>query len=211
MDVVIVDFGTGNINSIKRSFLQLDVNVIHSSDKTVIENADALVMPGVGHFEVAMNFLTVNHIDSVLNFAVHEKKTPVLGICLGMQLMTNYSEEGEVNGLGWINAITKKIIPKRNEIYKVPNIGWCLVNKGVSSKLLKGIDCDRAPFYFCHSYAVKDVDKGSVSTSSFNYDDEYVSIFEFNNIYGVQFHPEKSHAAGINLLSNSKIETYSSS
>jgi|APSaa5957512535_1039671.scaffolds.fasta_scaffold09382_2 imidazole glycerol-phosphate synthase subunit HisH len=202
MNVVIVDYNQGNISSIKRAFKLLGVEVICSHDKTVIEGAEALVMPGVGNFRTAMNYINNNNIDSVLNHSVHKKKIPVLGICLGMQLMTNFSEEGEVDGLGWIQARVEKIIPKDKENYKVPNIGWTLLNKGINSELLDGIDCNKSPFYFCHSYAVRKISQSGLYTSSFYYDGEYVSIFECENIFGVQFHPEKSHSAGVDLLSN---------
>jgi len=202
MNVVIVDYGEGNINSIKRAFSLLGVDTVCSHDNSVINSADALVMPGVGHFKAAMNFLKSSKLDIALNHAVNIKKIPVLGICLGMQLMTNYSEEGEVRGLGWINALTKKIVPRNKEVFKVPHIGWNLINGRSASVLLDGIDCTRSPFYFCHSYAIRKIDENSICTSLFNYEDKYVSIFESGNIYGVQFHPEKSHAAGTAILSN---------
>ena len=202
MDIVIVDYGKGNILSIKRSFSALGVNTVCSRQRDIIENAKALVMPGVGHFKTVMNFLNDSHLDVVLNRAVLEKKVPVLGICLGMHIMTNHSEEGDVEGLGWVDTSVVKIIPNNRKIYKVPNIGWCLVNKNPSSTLLDGIDCDTSPFYFSHSYAIRKGTVKNLVATSFDYEDKYVAMFESRGIYGTQFHPEKSHLSGTDLISN---------
>ena len=201
-NIVIVDYGEGNINSIKRSFSELGVNPICSRNKDIIREAAALVMPGVGHFQTAMKSLIDNQLDIVLRQTVIEEKVPVLGICLGMQLMAKHSEEGNQKGLGWIDASVEKMEPRNRKIHKVPNIGWCLIKDDASLSLLKGIACETSPFYFCHSHATRKLSLRNVKTSTFQYEDEYVALFESENIFGVQFHPEKSHSAGIQLISN---------
>ena len=201
-NIVIIDYGGGNINSIKRSFSTLGVSPIYSRNKDIIKEASALVMPGVGHFQTAMRFLIDNQLDIVLKQTVLEEKVPVLGICLGMQLMAKYSEEGNQKGLGWIDASVEKMEPRNRKLHKVPNIGWCLIKDDASLELLRGIACKNSPFYFSHSYAARKFSVQNMKTSTFQYEDEYVALFESENIFGVQFHPEKSHSAGIQLISN---------
>ena len=201
-NIVIVDYGEGNINSIKRSFSTLGVSPIYSRNKDIIKEASALVMPGVGHFQTAMRFLIDNQLDIVLKQTVLEEKVPVLGICLGMQLMAKHSEEGNQKGLGWIDASVEKMEPGNRKLHKVPNIGWCLIKDDTSLELLRGIACETSPFYFSHSYAARKFSVRNVKTSTFQYEDEYVALFESENIFGVQFHPEKSHSAGVQLISN---------
>ena len=187
-NIVIVDYGEGNINSIKRSFSTLGVNPIYSRNKDIIKEASALVMPGVGHFQTAMRFLIDNQLDIVLKQTVLEEKVPVLGICLGMQLMAKYSEEGNQKGLGWIDASVEKMEPRNRKLHKVPNIGWCLIKDDASLELLRGIACKNSPFYFSHSYAARKFSVQNMKTSTFQYEDEYVALFESENIFGVQFH-----------------------
>ena len=201
-NIVIVDYGEGNINSIKRSFSALGVSPICSRNKDTIREAAALVMPGVGHFQTAMRFLIDNQLDIVLKQTVLDEKVPVLGICLGMQLMAKHSEEGDQKGLGWIDASVEKMEPRNRKLHKVPNIGWCLIKNDASLSLLKGVDCETSPFYFSHSYATRELSVPNVKTATFQYEDEYVALFESKNIFGVQFHPEKSHSAGVQLISN---------
>jgi glutamine amidotransferase len=126
---------------------------------------------------------------------------PILGICLGMQLMTDYSEEGNSKGFGWVNSTTKKIAPNNTKAFKVPHVGWNLIRCSGNSDLLSGIPLDQEPFYFCNSYAIASV-QSQVKFSTYKYDKNYVAHFEDNNIFGVQFHPEKSHSWGNALLQN---------
>jgi len=199
--VTIIDYGHGNANSIKLALSSLGVNSTYSREAKDVDSADFLILPGVGHHASAMKSLRDNNLNEALTRAAMERKIPTLGICLGMQIMTRSSEEGGQAGLGWIDAVTEKIVPANRSIHKVPHVGWNVLNKGAGTSVLKGIDVEAEPFYFCHSFAMKTV-AGANSTSIFRYDREYVGVFEQDNIVGVQFHPEKSQEAGARLLSN---------
>ena len=143
-----------------------------------------------------MNSLKRSGLLEDLNTLVLEVKTPILGICLGMQLMTKYSEEGQTSGLGWVNATTRKF----QVDYKVPHIGWSSSENIVENKFTKGINVFDE-FYFVHSYYVETHDK-SLNIIETKYQHKFTSGFRKNNIYGVQFHPEKSYSKGIQLLRN---------
>lgn len=199
--VTIVDYGNGNANSIKSALQELGVKSIYSSRAVDITNADSIILPGVGHHGTATTALRENGLIDALNEAVVVHRKPVLGICLGMQLMTEYSEEGGCNGLAWLKGQTKRITPKDRVHFKVPHVGWNTVSAEPSSILLSGINTEDEPFYFCHSFAIKDV-KQSAVTSTVRYDQNYVALFEYHNIFGVQFHPEKSQESGLKLLKN---------
>lgn len=199
--VVIIDYGIGNSNSIKHALFSLGFSAIHTSKIRDIENADHIILPGVGHFRTAMHSIFQNNIAECLQQAVIHDKKPILGICLGMQLMTQSSEEGDTMGFGWIQAKTKRIAPKNKVKYKVPHVGWNIISPDPTSLLLRGIHPMDDPFYFCHSYAIETAIGPSVM-SSVQYDRSYVALFEMDNIFGVQFHPEKSQECGLQLLQN---------
>ena len=201
--VVIIDYGHGNANSIKNALNELGVSSVYSCNAAQIESADYLILPGVGHHHSAMMSLVNRKLVDPLTEAVMIHKKPVLGICLGMQLMTKSSEEGGELGLGWVNAETRRIVPTDRSQFKVPHVGWNTVEKNPCSLLLKNIETEEEPFYFCHSFAIsKNSEFGSTLTSMVEYDRKYVAIFEQENIFGVQFHPEKSQDSGLRLLNN---------
>lgn len=193
--IVIVNYGLGNLRSVQKAFKRAGCETVISSETGIIEKADKLVLPGVGHFQEGMKKLKETNLIFALNKQVLDKKKPILGICLGMQLMTKFSEEGDVEGLGWVDAETKKF----NINLKVPHIGWNTIN-WKENRLIKGLD-RKDDFYFTHSYYVtsKNRDKHLLHTS---YEIDFVSGFVNENIYGVQFHPEKSHSSGIKLIKN---------
>lgn len=189
----------GNIHSIKKQINHLgyEVNIFNSPQE--IEQAEKIILPGVGHFAKAMDFLKEkNFLNALNNFALNQKK-PILGICLGMQLMTKFSEEGNCNGLGWIDAKVKKFNFKDKLNYKVPHIGWNNVNFTTPSPLMKNIN-QNDPFYFVHSFFVENSCENSINST--NYGINFCSAFQKENIFGVQYHPEKSHDVGIQLLKN---------
>jgi len=198
--IVIIDYGMGNLNSVKKKLARLNVNATITSDLKIIELADKIILPGVGHFAMAMSKLKTLNLIGVLNHEVLNKKKPVLGICLGMQLMAKHSEEGNSVGLGWFDANVIKFKIKDHLKYKVPHIGWNQIEIKKSSRLMQDIP-NLSEFYFVHSYHYKTNIKNDVLTET-DYEYSFVSAIEKENIYGVQFHPEKSHDVGEQLLNN---------
>jgi len=199
--IVIVDYGLGNLGSIKNMFKKIGFEAIISSDLEVIKNASKLILPGVGSFDQGMKNLEEGGFISVLNQKVLVEKTPILGICLGMQLFTKGSEEGVLAGLGWVNASTIKFnIDRQQRRFSIPHMGWEYVRSSKESSILNDMYED-PKFYFVHSYFVKCEKQEDVLLTS-NYIQDFHSGFEFENIIGVQFHPEKSHKFGMKLLTN---------
>ena len=199
--VLIIDYGNGNANSIKNALTDLGATSVYSSNAMDIAIADYIILPGVGHHGTAMSALHDKGLILALKEAVFIQRKPVLGICLGMQLMTQFSEESQLTGLGWIQAETRKIVPGNQLQFKVPHVGWNTVSSEPSSVLLQGIPTSDEPFYFCHGFAVNAVTEPAV-TALVQYDKPYIALFERDNIYGVQFHPEKSQDTGLKLIQN---------
>lgn len=198
--VTIIDIGMGNLRSIEKRLNNIDVECQITSNKNKILNASKLILPGVGHFKSAMHNLQQAGLIETLNETVLEKKTPILGICLGMQIMANYSEEGNCKGLGWFDARVVKFTVKDSLLFKIPHMGWNTAIHKKESQLLKGIKEDNS-FYFVHSYHIICHDKNDIlATTRYSYD--FTSIIEKQNIIGTQFHPEKSHDWGGKLLTN---------
>ena len=198
--IVIVDYGMGNIQSVVRKFSLLGIRPIVSKDFSTISNADKLVLPGVGHFGKAIENLKTLGLYDILNESVLNRKTPILGICLGMQLMANLSEEGDVVGFGWVDAKVKKFRINDTLEFKVPHVGWNQVEIKKESRLMTGIN-NLSEFYFVHSYVCKCNNEADVLNVS-NYEMEFDSAFEKDNIFGVQYHPEKSFEVGKTLINN---------
>ena len=199
--IVIIDYGMGNLHSVHYKVGKLYPDVIISSSKEEILQASKIILPGVGQFASGMKKIEELGIRDVLDKKVLLEKVPVLGICLGMQLMTKFSEEGNVNGLGWISAQTKHFEKEKLNGLKIPHMGWNTINKMQNkSPILAGINSDDM-FYFVHSYYVECEDRNNVLCST-----EYGIVFDSGiskeNIYGFQFHPEKSHDSGLMLLKN---------
>lgn len=200
--VAVIDYGTGNVHSVGRMLTALGVQWEHTRDPGALAAATHLLMPGVGHCAQAMRTLSETGTIAVLEDLVLARGIPVLGICLGMQLMTRSSEEGETRCLGWFDAATLRIRPADREHFKVPNIGWHRVAlTGNPSRAFAGIALDDMPFYFCHAYSVQEEGAADVS-ATFRYETPHVAAFERGNIVGVQFHPEKSQEAGAALIRN---------
>ena len=198
--VMIVDYGMGNLHSVKKKLLRLKVTPIISSDPNEIMKADKLILPGVGHFKKAMENLRERNLIDALHKAVLEDKKPILGICLGMQLMAKKSEEGNAEGLGWFDADVVKFQVEDNLRFKVPHTGWNDVKQLKGSRLTEGLP-DQAAFYFVHAFHCR-VQNTSDMLHETKYEYTFTSAYEKENIFGVQYHPEKSHDVGEKLLKN---------
>lgn len=190
----------GNLGSVLKCLRYLKVDAKVSESKDDIEHASKLILPGVGHFSKAMYKLRqLDYID-VLNKKVIEDKTPVLGICLGMQLFAISSEEGGSSGLGWIDAEIKKFEIDDKLIWKVPHIGWNTIAIKKRSELTYQAG-EGESYYFVHSYYMSCNDTEDVAAVT-KYSIDFTSIVQRDNIYGTQFHPEKSHDQGLDLIKN---------
>lgn len=200
--IVIVDYGVGNLASVRNMLKRIGVEAIVSGDPAVISRAPKLILPGVGAFDVGMQNLAAKGFVELLTERVVHHGIPLLGICLGMQLLSRSSEEGSLAGLGWINAHTKKILPKEGgEPLRVPHMGWNTVDVvNQTCPLVQELPAD-SRFYFVHSYHVACQDRGDVLGTT-TYGDPFTSMVWHKNIYGAQFHPEKSHKFGMAILKN---------
>lgn len=200
--ITIVDYGMGNLGSIKNMFKYIGVETTIESVVDKIKNASKILLPGVGSFDTAMKKINESDLKEVLNEKALKEQVPVLGICLGMQLLTNCSEEGSLGGLGWIDAKTMSFKNRIDKKYRIPHMGWNIVNKSNVSLLTNGFEeFDETRFYFVHSYFVKVEDEKN-SILKTNYGVEFDSAIQKDNIYGAQFHPEKSHKFGMKLFEN---------
>jgi len=199
--ITIIDYGSGNLRSIQSKINREGIKTVISDNKDILENATVLILAGVGHFGTGMHNLEEKGLINVLNECVLERKIPIFGICLGMQLFTMRSEEGNVKGLGWIDALTRKFdFEGLDSKLRVPHVGWCGLNKHKDNSCLKDIERDQK-FYFTHSYYVKCNNPENVIATT-DYGIKFDSIISYGNIFGTQFHPEKSHKRGLKLLIN---------
>lgn len=198
--LTIIDYGMGNLGSIDNMIKRIGYNCNITSDINKIETAEKIILPGVGHFDKAMkNIVDLGLLDIIRKKALVDK-TPILGICLGMQLMCKHSEEGNRTGLSLIDGVVKRFSFDEYTNLKIPHMGWNLVKVKKSSPILLNMFED-ARFYFVHSYhVVCDRQNDILTTTSYGYD--FTSSFLKDNIFGVQFHPEKSHKFGMLLLKN---------
>ena len=198
--IIIIDYHMGNILSIVNKIHRIGYDAIVTNEIGLIKTAKKLILPGVGHFQKAIENLKQLQLLDALNEAVLLRKTPILGICLGMQLMARHSEEGDVDGLNWLDADVVKFKVTDQLKYKVPHIGWnnAIIEK--DSPLFKGLS-NEAMFYFVHSYHIRCNKKEDILATT-EYDYSFTSSVQKDNIFGTQFHPEKSHDAGELLLRN---------
>lgn len=198
--IVIIDYGLGNLASVLNMFKKIGVqDVCISRDEEVIANSSKLLLPGVGAFDAGMDNLEKSGLIPLLNKKVQEDKIPIIGICLGMQLLTKRSDEGLKQGLGWIDAETVKFNLDPRLKLKVPHMGWNYINVQKQNSLIDLESKNR--FYFVHSYFVKCYDQNQ-SIATTNYGGDYTCMVNKGNVYGAQFHPEKSLKFGMKLLEN---------
>ncbi len=189
MKIAIIDYGAGNIKSIQFAFKRLGYDAVLTSDVETIQQANKVVFPGVGEANHAMSMLKASGLDDI----IPELKQPVLGICLGMQLMCNHTEESDTKGLGIFDVDVKRF----SNVVKVPQMGWNTITN-LKSDLFLGIQ-DNEYMYLVHSYYAEQ-SRDTIATTS--YETNYASALQKDNFYGVQFHPEKSSKAGEQLLKN---------
>jgi glutamine amidotransferase len=200
--VTIVDYEMGNVGSIQNMFKCIGVESKIESDPDKIRKASKILLPGVGSFDTAMRKIKEKNLEEVLAEKALKEQVPILGICLGMQLLTSESEEGRLKGLGWIPAKTVSFKNRIDKRLKIPHMGWNIVKKSKESSLTKGFEeFEEARFYFVHSYFVK-ADNEEYSILKSEYGLEFDSAIQKDNIFGVQFHPEKSHKFGVKLFEN---------
>lgn len=199
--IAIIDYNMGNVASIANMLRKIDSEAMVTSDLSALSAADKIILPGVGSFDYGMKNLKDLGMIEVLNQKVLEENTPLLGICLGMQLLTEDSEEGRLPGLGYIQAHTKKIPSDWcGPGMKIPHMGWGYVSP-VQQSILFENSIDPMRFYFVHSYYAEcNVPDHVLATTE--YGRQFASIIGCGNVFGVQFHPEKSHKYGMNLLKN---------
>jgi glutamine amidotransferase len=196
--ITIIDYGLGNLGSIKNILKRIGVLSCVSSDPNQIKDASKLILPGVGAYDSAMLKLKEKSLIEVLNHKARVDRIPILGICLGMQLLLNASEEGNEKGLGWISGYAKRFQFQNNEL-KVPHMGWNYVS--VTKTHPVTYELDGSKFYFVHSFhAVLENPEDCLLTTT--YGNKFQAAICKDNIIGVQFHPEKSHKFGIKLLEN---------
>ena len=196
--ITIVDYGMGNLESIRNMLRRVGVHATITGHPDDIADAEKLLLPGVGSFDAAMAEIEARGLRTVLDHKVMEERVPILGICLGMQLITRGSEEGVLPGLGWVDADVLRF-PSNGEL-KVPHMGWNLVEATRPSPLTAGL-ADEPRFYFVHSYYVK-ADRREDVVLTASYGVTFDAALEVGNIRGAQFHPEKSHRFGMQVLAN---------
>lgn len=199
--IAIVDYGSGNIKAIGNVFKKLNMPFYIASSVTDLKSATKILLPGVGSFDYAMSQLLMSGMKDALDKRVLCDKVPVLGICVGMQLLAKSSDEGQLPGLGWIDGVVKKFdFSARQKNEPLPHMGWNEVHIAKEHALFSNVDLTRG-YYFLHSYYFNCHHQHDVLTTTF-YMENFVSAVCADHIMGVQFHPEKSHRAGIQLLKN---------
>ncbi len=196
----IIDYGVGNIKAFANvyNFLNLPFKIVKKSSE--FENVNKLILPGVGSFDHAMTSLENSGMKEKLNELVLEKKLPVIGICVGMQMLAESSDEGVLKGLGWINGIVKKFEKSKIINGPLPHMGWNTLELKKENKIFDNIQSNPR-FYFLHSYYFECKNKKDTIATTI-YGEEFDCIINHENIYGIQCHPEKSHYNGIQLLKN---------
>lgn len=199
--ITLVDYGVGNIKSFINVYNRLNIPIKIAKNYSDLKDAQRIILPGVGHFDHAMSELIKSGMRDELDELVMLKKIPVIGICVGMQIMGNHSEEGTLEGLKWIDASVKKLDESKiNQITRLPHMGWNDVYPTKHHILFEGLE-KNAIFYFLHSYFFECNNKSNILAKT-DYGNSFACAVCNENIYGIQFHPEKSHNYGEILLNN---------
>ncbi len=201
--ITIVDYGLGNIKAFANVYKRLNIDCCYAKDVSALSRASKIILPGVGAFDHAMDKLNKSGLRDCLDELVLDKKVPVMGICVGMQMMADASDEGVADGLSWIKGRVRRFSYENEKIAQacpLPHMGWNNIQPQVGSALLHGLD-EAKRFYFLHSYYFDAADAASVVATA-NYGIDYACLVNRDNIYGIQCHPEKSHHNGVALLNN---------
>jgi glutamine amidotransferase len=199
--IVVIDSGTGNLQSVQRALNRVGAEAKISVAVSDVEAADKIVLPGVGSAAAAISTLDRLGLVEPLRRRVLDEGIPLLGICVGMQLLTRSSEEGNAGGLGWIDSDTIRISSSSSaEPVKVPHLGWNTLDVLQRTPLFRDIP-EGACFYFAHSYCVRASDRAAIAAET-TYGIRFASAVQQRNVFGVQFHPEKSHANGLQVVRN---------
>jgi imidazole glycerol-phosphate synthase subunit HisH len=198
--LVIVDYGMGNTGSIRNMLKRIGVPARLGREPAAIAEADRLILPGVGAFDSAVQQIRALGLWEVLEDAAARRGVPILGICLGMQLLTEGSDEGSQPGFGWIRGRCVRFDPAARPGLKVPHMGWSTVRIERPTPLSAGVD-DTTRYYFVHSYFVRAEDPADVALTT-EHGERFASAVQRRNVHGVQFHPEKSHRYGMQVLRN---------
>ena len=198
--IAIINYGLGNLSSIQNMCKRLGIDAVITNDEEILNKASKLILPGVGHFKKGMENLHSSGLKTLLDKMVLEDKKPILGICLGAQLMTKHSEEGDVDGLGWVDAVTVKFDENKINNHKIPHMGWTDIMTVDENPLWKNLP-DEPRFYFVHTYHFQFQEQDEISAMA-DYSYPFACAFHKRNIYGTQFHPEKSHKFGMKVLEN---------
>ena len=199
--IAIIDYGVGNLGSISNMLKKAKADCYVANTAADIKRADKIILPGVGHFETAINTFKKSGLVDVIEDRVFNDRIPILGICVGMQMLANYSEEGNVEGLGWIPGTVRHFKNKVDvKKFRIPHMGWNYVQPMAEHEILNDFEED-AKFYFVHSYYFDPKDHNHILMQT-NYDGNFTSMVQKDNIIGAQFHPEKSHKYGMQLMKN---------
>ena len=198
--IAIINYGLGNLTSIQNMCNRMEIEALIMADGEMIRKADKLILPGVGNFKKGMENLEASGLRTLLDELVLKDKKPILGICLGAQMMTMHSEEGDVEGLQWVDANTVRFKNEQLNGLKVPHMGWSDIIIKDNNPLFKDLPAEPR-FYHVHAYHFYFNETRAISAIT-KYGYEFVSAFHQNNIYGTQFHPEKSHKFGMKVLEN---------
>ncbi len=198
--IAIINYGSGNVSAIANIYRQLKVPYLVADDYASLAQADRYILPGVGHFECTMTTIRQSALLAELQENVLGKQKPLLGICVGMQILADASEEGDCAGLGWIAGQVRRIPPAPGK--RLPHLGWNAVSvRDNGSRLFKGVDQDKG-FYFLHNYYFEPASSASVMASTDYGTDMACAVTNNKNIFGLQFHPEKSHSNGTTIFKN---------
>ncbi len=199
--IAIIDYEVGNVKAFLNAYKKLGIEASAARSADDIRAAEKLILPGVGHFDYAMQCFLNSGMKEITDEMVLGRKTPILGVCVGMQMLAESSDEGRLPGLGWINAAVRRLDSAQSSKSKrLPHMGWNDVASQKENPLLSNLE-KNARFYFLHSYYFDCADSAD-SVAISRYGSDFTSIVNRRNIYGVQFHPEKSHHFGVQLLKN---------